>query len=1097
MLQLVLGVAGTGKTSWMLEKMKQQAEQGKNCIWLVPEQFSSSAEMMTYKILGDELGGTVEVLSFRTLAERIFKACGGLHAKVLTDAGRVVFVRRALDALGSDLRTFSRHKRNTAFCNMCAETISELKTAGANAAILREVAKTAQEPKMEEFALILEAYEALLEDTSADPEDRLLQAAERADCGYFDNKICFIDNFDGFTSPEYAMLGQIIKGCEMVFAALCCDQLQEIDGGMGLFSPVRKTAMRLLRQAEKAGVKTLASEVLHRLHRAETSGPKAVAELLNGAGRDEIEVENEGLYFTRAQDEWEEVALIAAEMRQLAAQGVPYSRMALVCRSIEEYESVVRRQFGTYEIPYFVDASTTIEYTAPIAFIRASLEILRRGINGKTLLQLAKTDLCGFTKSEISAFENYLYTWEREDVRTPFLSNPKGLLVTMDGEARALLAMAEKVRLGLVAGLASFIKGGKKQSAAVLSKKIYLLLDAFDGAENAEQLAQAMEERGEFFFAETSRRAWDLSMDLLDQMSLLLGEEEVTAAEYDDLFLLLVRSTEFGQAPQALESVIFTSADRMRLADPDYCFVAGVWEGEFPKQVGYSGIFTHTDREKLVEHGVEMPGSFQNRTLLEEMFFYRAMTSARKGLYISWPARQKGGAKTVSASAEPIQELFSPKSLQPSFEKMASTPKAAFNLLCQEYREDTAEAASIAAALQNRKTEWEDSAMALLEAIDNDGSFPVGDLSAIEAITGSSMTLSATRAERYYECNFAYFMERILGVRPRRKGEISPLESGTFVHYILEKVLEEAGAEFGQKQDIWLEEKAAQHADEFIAKNLPDNTKRATFLLNEIKQSVGKLLLFMRDAAAESDFAVNAVELGIGDLEKGVPPLSVTTPSGKEIHVTGKIDRVDTYQREGKTYLCIVDYKTGDKKFSLEDVYCGLNMQMLIYMKTLCQNAGEIYPDSVPAGVLYLTGDPMPASGKRQEVAGPVYKMDGLLLEDASILRSMDKNGTGIFLPVKYNKDGSIRAGKRFASLEKMGRIFSHVEDLLVRMAQGVYNGEFNAVPLVKGGRRPCEYCSYKAACRHEDGRNEKTVQAPEHVFEENGQEGETGDGGC
>ncbi len=1091
MLQLVLGIAGVGKTTHLFGQIARRAAEKKHSILLVPEQFSSSAEAMAYHSLGDEKNAFVQVLSFRTMAERILKMCGGITLQVMTDAARAVFVRRALDAVAQEhLAIFARQRRSAAFCAACADTINELKTAGATPEILQEVAREEADAKLAEIAHIWQAYEAGIQGAAMDPGDRLTLAAERAACGYFDGTACFIDNFDGFTAPEYGLLRQVLRHCDEVTVALCCDALQESDGGLGRFSPVRHTAARLRQQAADLGCGEAPALVLREIYRSEKNDIRCVNALLAGVP-DMIcpPQEDRAVFVSEALDDGQEIFLVAAQMHRLAQRGVPYGRMTLVCRDIAQYEGAVRRQLGLFDIPLFVDAPGTVEYTAPVAFVRAGLALLRQGLVSEAILALLKTGLCKYTESEIAALENYLYTWapKADDWRRAFEKNPGGLLAKLDDEAVAQMQMAEKVRGEVVPRLEKFIHAGRRVAGAELAKRLYLLLDSFGAAEQCEETARRLEAVGEATFADETRRAWDVTMELLDQMALLLGDEVLGAQEYLELFLLLVRCTDFGHLPQSLECVTFTSADRMRLADPAYCFVVGLCEGEFPMEVGYSGLLTHADRERLVEHRVEMPGSFENRVLLEEMFFYRALTAAHDGLYLSWPKRKDGVVCTMSANLEPLRQRLEPPRLQLEEQDLAATPAAAFDRLAHLYRQNTPEAAGLYAALKNTGGDWAKGVLPLLQSVDNGGAFSVADAEAIRRIVGEEMVLSATRAERYFSCQFSYYMERILGVRPRRKAELSPLESGTFVHYILEQVLRDTAEDFAHCPNERLEQLAGVHADAFVAENLPLATRRSGYLLGQIKQATAGLLCFMRDAAAASDFTISDLELPIGTGEDGIAPLCVAAPDGRRIQVTGKVDRVDVLRREGKTYVSIIDYKTGDKRFNLADVYCGINMQMMIYMQAICQNVSEKYPNPVPAAILYLTGDPRPESGQRGQGEKSGYKMDGLLLQRDDILQAMDRDRSGAFLPLRYKKDGSLMAGKQLADAEKMGAIGRHVEKLLAEMADGVYAGAFPARPLVKSDGRPCDWCPYRAACRHENGRNEKMLEMPPDAFTDGG----------
>ncbi len=1092
MLQLVLGIAGTGKTTWILNEMKARAMRGAGSILLVPEQFSSSAETLVLETLGDAGSAFVEVLSFRTLAERILRAEGGDSLHILSDAGRAVLVKQALAQAGG-LRRLGRARRDTAFCNLCAQTLAELKTAGATPESVQQVAQKNGDAKLGDLALIFAAYERVLSGSAMDPEDRLCLAAQRASGAFFENRACYIDNFDGFTAPEYTLLEAVMRHCEATCAALCCDELEEHEDGLGLFSPVRATAQRLQQRAQRLGLPCPAAVLLPSPRRSGAS--ELLAANLVMAGRVPTGVVCSGkLTLTALPDRHAEVKLAAAEMRRLACSGVSYGKMALICRDPALYESMVRRELALFDIPWHSDSPDSIEFSAPVAFLRAALALLRQGLASAPLLELLKTGLCGSPPAALAALENYVFTWRPKaaDWRQPFQQNPGGLLQEMDEAAGETLALAEGLRATLLPMVEEFLQQAKGRRPRGLSVQLYRLLDRLGAPQHLEENARLMEENGDFAFAQRSRRAWDMCMEMLDQMALLLPDEPVSPQEYDELFLLLVRSTDFGSPPATLESVVFTEAGRMRLADADHCFVLGLLEGEFPAKVGYSGLLTHADRDLLVESGIEMPGAFQNRILLEQMFLYRALTGARQSLHLSWPRRHGGVPGALCAELTPLVRLLEPGPLALPQAAFATTPEAAFDQLCTLYRENTPEAASLLAALEQSPLPAEK--LALLTAADAPRHFTVRDIEALRRLTGRTLRVSPTRAERYFTCRFAYFCEHVLHLRPRRLAQLSPLESGTFVHHILEQVLREAGGAFSQLDDDRLHALTNHYADDFIRQNFPPLTPRSQLLLQRIKENAAGLLCYLRDWAQHSRFETSALELAFGP--EGAQPLCLEGADGTKLQVTGKVDRVDLLSQGGKRYLCVLDYKTGSRHFELDEVLYGLNMQMLVYMNALCRPGGP-YAGALPAGMLYLSSDPAPLSGTRHDGNTPLYQLDGLLLENAAVLEALDSDKTGLFLPLKYKKDGQPAASRYLADLERIGGLGRYTEELLAEMAGGLSAGDFAPRPLVKNGApRHCDYCPYRAACRHENGRNEAPMVKRDELWEKidalGGKEGET-----
>ena len=290
MLKLLLGASGSGKTTLLYQRIRARAEAGGRSILLVPEQFTSSTEGRIHRELGDALSGLVESFSFTSLAEHILSAEGGSAVQTLSDAGRAVLVRRALEELQDNVHYYYRHRRSAAFCQMAAETIDELKSAGLSGQRLYALAQEcgADSAKLSELALIFQGYETLLAGTGMDPSDRLTLAASRLESAlargglpeFLRGREVFIDEFDTFNAPKKRLMGALLASLPTVTVALCDDGAPLIPGDMSLFSGAKQVAAQLRQLARRSGTEVAVPELLRRdVRHADAPGLAAAARL--------------------------------------------------------------------------------------------------------------------------------------------------------------------------------------------------------------------------------------------------------------------------------------------------------------------------------------------------------------------------------------------------------------------------------------------------------------------------------------------------------------------------------------------------------------------------------------------------------------------------------------------------------------------------------------------------------------------------------------------------------------------------------------------------------------------------------------------------
>ena len=1101
MLTLLLGTSGSGKSYRMLAELRARAERGEHSLLIVPEQFTSSTEGLLYRTLGDSLSAYVESYSFTSLAETILRRYGGAAVQTLDEAGRALLVRRAVDSLLDKVVYYSRQRKSAAFCEKAAQTIGELKSAGITPDALAAYAAVPgmDKEKIDELALIYGAYESLLGQSVMDPTDRQQLAAQRLQPDFFAGRAVFVDEFDTFNAPKRALLAAMLPTAD-VTVCLCCDGETDPDHGLGLFSGAKKVAATLRRMAADAGVDVHTETLRDDLRHADAPALAELNLLLADPTYTPEPLPADApaqITYCAAPTRQAEAKAVAAEIAARARQGTPYHRMAVICRDTTRYLAALRYEFRLQNIPLFCDDATTPENTAPAQAVFAALDILRMGLGSRTVQRLIKTGLVHLPEKVLCALENYTYTWglSAEDWRRPFTRSAAGYDGMETEQEQQVLADAEAARAAIVPTAQEFAAKSKGASAAELTRQIFLFLQALGAEDSLNELASDLRAAGRLPEADEALREWNVVMRLLNQLALLLGNEVFAPADYAELFTLLLRTTDMGHIPQSLDSVIVTSAGRMRLPETDAVFVVGLTEGEFPQTPGDRGLLNHADRDIMMREGADLPDCFENKLLREGICFYKALTVARRYLWLSWPAAAHGqDTAPASAALLPVLTLLQVPPYTPSAADMAAAPTAALDLyssLCQQ-----PEQGGVCAAILQVLKETPAAAHgfdAVHRAI-GAGGFTVVDTAALETVLGKSLRVSPTKFERYQLCPFSYFMQYVLGAAPRKKAELAPNISGTLTHWVLENALRRQGAAFAELSAEELETLVDALVQEYTDANLPGMTVRMQYLVQRIRRNLVGLLGFLQRDFRQSGFKPVAFELRINDRDDGtptVPPVELEAMGGHTVRVVGTVDRVDAMQLGETTYLRVVDYKTGGKNFALKEVYCGLDCQMLIYLFTLERNAGSLFPNAQAAGIEYLLADPAQESITRTEADEqdgsllPTYPMNGLLLDNESVYRAMDTRATGEFAPISFSaKTGKpLNAKNSLADRDKLDKIRAHLDTLLTAMADDLYGGKVDALPL-GGAKSPCQYCDFRAVCGHTDGQNEREPKIPQDLFE-------------
>ena len=127
-LQLILGNSGSGKSSFLYQKIieESRAHPEQNYLVIVPEQFTMQTQKDLVTMHPDGGIMNVDVLSFPRLAHRVFEEVGEDARQVLTETGKNLMLRRIALLLEDRLPVLGSRMSRTGYVSEVKSVMSEL-----------------------------------------------------------------------------------------------------------------------------------------------------------------------------------------------------------------------------------------------------------------------------------------------------------------------------------------------------------------------------------------------------------------------------------------------------------------------------------------------------------------------------------------------------------------------------------------------------------------------------------------------------------------------------------------------------------------------------------------------------------------------------------------------------------------------------------------------------------------------------------------------------------------------------------------------------------------------------------------------------------
>ena len=1077
MLHLILGGCGTGKSTQLMQRLGDAVNAGRRTALLIPEQFSFAGEKKLYEQLGAQSFNRVETYSFMTLSLQILSQAGSARASgYASEQEKLLYLWQAAHQCAEQklLESFERRIDSTEFILTLSDLVTKIRKAGVSAEMLLETAANLPDRlarKTGDLGQILLQYDRILSEHGRnDSLVNLTEAARIAQNGdFFRDCEFFIDEFDSFTGDQLQMLAVMTASCPEVWCAIRADKPGERPSG--IFLGGNKTAAALTRLSNDAG-KGVETEFLSAYRRSERPDLALVStQVLRRRTRTLPAAPD--IQLVTAADPAAEVEFICARICELLESdpNLHCRDIAVTVKDGSVYNDLLKRALERYELPYDSTEARSVLHTDLTRHMLTLLELLcAPALRTDTVLRYVKSPFSGYSAELSSMLEHFCFTYsiDREDWEKPFTSGEEA---AADRTANFGGERLERLRAKLVGELQALRNACRGQTVRVICGELYNHLAKKKKAYESTFSDMKETARSEFVMV------WNLLCDILDTLVTGFGGERLRMRRIYEQFLLLVQSSTFSVPPQTLDSIHIADAQTARLDAPKVVFVPGAVDGEFPGDVKVSGLFTESELCDLESHEIAISRLLPELHSDEMLIVAKLLSAPSQTLCLTAPkVGLDGGELLPSPVFDEIRAMFpgvdgltlDADTLPVTY--FVRTLAAGYYTYIRRMHEDSGEIAALHELLLSDPTY-----AARIRRLDVQKEVPFVPANLMHELLGDQIILSPSGIEQFHQCSFSYFCRYVLGLYIPERLEFSAQNIGNFSHFCLEQILRETPMQDLLALDSQeLSALISGYADRYEAANFPDALRRSgRFRINyrSAHRTLLDLLLHMQSLFRQEHFRPMGYEVQFEpDPKNGeFPPLSL---ENGHILCKGKIDRVDVCQEPGTNLLRVIDYKTGDKSLTPENIRYGLDMQMLIYLFALDQHGA--YEGAAPSGVLYLpsgqlkTKDYQQRDDKkaqsREEILDAHFLARGLLTETAAALgdpRALEK-AVPVMQTSKYRQKSKLFT----VTDEQMGHLKNFVEDTICQMARSLENGEIAPIPANINGNNPCHYCTFAALCQ-------------------------------
>ena len=1084
-LQIIYGRAGTGKSEYCYREIAKKIKEKNKILIITPEQFSFTAEKKLMEAIDTQAVLNAEVVTFSRMAYRVINEIGGSTVTNLSKCGKAMLIYSILNQNKQNLKFLGKTDENV---DMAETAITEFKKHGIKPEQLKEQIEKQDDiylkNKLQDMYTIYSNFEQQISGKYIDETDILTILAENIDkTNMFKDNIVYIDEFAGFTSQEYEIIKKLIQIAKQVTITICTNELEKPkNADTDVFYSNQITVDKILEIAKKSEAK-IKKIKLEETYRFKTPELKYLEQNLyeNNFKKYEKNVQNIKLFL--AKNPYSEIEEVARQILKLVRdENLRYKDISIITKNIENYSSLARAIFEKYEIPIFIDENRDLNQNIIIQYVLAILEIFNKNWTYDAVFNYIKTGFSGIDENDIFKLEKYCLKWgiKQNKWKKEFTYGKS------EEKDVAEIERLEQIRKDIVEPLIQLKKKmDENKTPENISKQLYQFLLEQNINEKIARKINELKQLGKIDLANEYISSIQTIIEILDEIVLVFKDDKITLDKYAQILKVGFKNSSLTKIPGTQDQVIMGDVERSRSHKVKIIFIIGLNDGIFPSVHKDEGFLNDSDREILKENGIELAKGTIDKLYEDNFNIYKAFTTAEEKLYLLYSSSDmQGKAFRPSMLVTKIKKMYPQLKEESDIIERKSeilnkktTYEELINNISKLKEQDNIEKIWYYIYDYYKKdTEWQEKLKQSLKGLKYTNIPENIEKENIDKLYGNTLTTSISKLERYRSCPFSYYLQYGLKIKPQEELKMQTLNTGTFIHEVIDEFFEYVKNEQKELEDI-TDEELSEIINKIIDEKLEQaknyiftSTAKYRALVARLKRIIKKALKYILETIVQSRFTVLGTELEFGEKGK-YKPIRLTLDDGKKIEIIGKIDRIDTAQGEDGKYLRIIDYKSSVKNIDLNEVYAGLQIQLLTYLDAACREE-----DLMPAGILYFSmleqiikADRRMEQEEIEEKIRANFRMKGLILADVKVVKLHDKNlekGASNLVPAYIDKEGNLSDKKTSGvTAEQFQDLQKYMYTVIKQISKEILGGNIDLKPFYKDKKTPCKYCDYKSIC--------------------------------